>query len=419
LLVIANMIGTGVFTTLGLQAAAVPDAPALLLLWLLGGIVALCGALSYAELAAALPDSGGEYHFISRIYGPRLGTIAGWLSLIVGFGAPVALAAMACGRYLAVALPLPPLWLALGAVTLVAAIHALDLDLGRRFQVIATLLKLALILLLILAGMLMPPVPGALPLQPSRATLSAIASAPFALAVIYVSYAYSGWNAATYVSAEVRRPRQTVPRALALGTALVTLLYLLLNLSFLRQIPAGELPGTVEVGAAAAVRLFGVAGSQLVSVALGMLLISSLSAMLLAGPRVLDRMAEDWPGLRPFSARNRRGAPFRAVLSLWLLASAMILTDSFAAVLGAAGFTLGLSALLTVVGVMRLRRQEPALPRPYRIPWYPLPPLLFALVSVLSLGVVATAQPLPVGAGLALLFFLWLGLAIFDRRAAR
>jgi basic amino acid/polyamine antiporter, APA family len=163
LIVVANMIGTGVFTTLGLQAAGIPDGAALLLLWLIGGLIALCGALSYAELAAALPRSGGEYHFLSRIFHPLLGQLAGWVSVTVGFAAPVALAAMAMGHYAATVLPATPTAIAVTALVLVTAVHAFDLDLGRRVQVVATWLKIAVILLFCAVGLSLPATPGSLP----------------------------------------------------------------------------------------------------------------------------------------------------------------------------------------------------------------------------------------------------------------
>lgn len=411
LLVIANMIGTGVFTTLGLQAAGVADGAALLLIWLLGGLIALCGALSYAELAAALPCSGGEYHFLSRIYSPRLGELAGWVSLLVGFAAPMALSAMAFGRYVGNPLGLDPVgWampLALAAVTLVCALHALDLELGRRFQVLVTLLKVGLILVFCAVGLWLPAAPGSLGVVPGPATADAILSAPFALSLIYVTYAYSGWNAATYVTAEVQDAQRQVPRALILGTLGVTLLYLLLNLVFLRSIPAADLSGTIEVGALAASHVFGTDGGRWMSLALGLLLVSSISAMAMAGPRVIEAMAADLPGLARFGQRSRRGAPLRAVALLWLVAVAFILTDAFAAVLALTGFTLTAFALLTVLGVLRLRRRQPHLPRPFRVPWYPLPPLVFAGLATASLLTVAITSPLPVLTGTTVLALVW------------
>ena len=402
LMVIANMIGTGVFTTLGFQAEAVPDGAALLLLWALGGLVALCGALSYAELAAALPRSGGEYHFLSRIYHPALGQLAGWVSVTVGFSAPVALAAMGLGRYLATAVAWDPMVVALATVLVVTGLHAFDLGLGRGFQVWATGIKIGVIVAFCAAGLMVDPIPGHLPPAPSAPTLDLVLSAPFALGLIYVSYAYSGWNAAAYVVDEVQRPQRTVPRALIDGTLVVTLLYVLLNLTFLRAIAGPELPGTVEVGALAARYILGPEGGKLLSLALSLLLASTISAMVLAGPRVLQTMGEDIPSLRPLATRNRRGAPTRAVLLQQGLAVALILTDSFEAVLTFAGFTLSLFGLLTVAGLIRLRRREPDLERPFRVPLYPLTPLVFITVSGFSLGVVAWERPLAMAAMLVL-----------------
>ncbi|MEA3273980.1 MAG: APC family permease [Pseudomonadota bacterium] len=396
LIVIANMIGTGVFTTLGLQAEVVPDGAALLLLWGLGGLVALCGALSYAELAAALPRSGGEYHFLSCIYNPALGTLAGWVSVTVGFSAPVALAAMALGSYAGTFLPVDPRTIAVVTVVVVTALHAFDLALGRGFQVFATLLKVAVIVFFCLVGLMHGTVADSLTLTPSTHTLGALFSAPFALSLIYVSYAYSGWNAAAYVVDEVQSPQRTVPRALVHGTLAVTGLYLLLNLTFLRTTGLGELAGTVEVGALSARNIFGEKGGMVFSLVLSLLLISTISAMVLAGPRVLQAIGEDVPVLRFLSARNRRGAPTRAVLVQLGLALGFILTDSFEGVLTFTGFTLTLFALITVAGVLRLRRREPDLMRPFRVPLYPLPPLVFLIVSGMSLLVVTWERPVAV-----------------------
>ncbi|MCF7985089.1 MAG: amino acid permease [Thiohalocapsa sp.] len=415
LLVVANMVGTGVFTTLGLQAAGVQDATALMLLWVLGGVVAVCGALSYAVLAAALPRSGGEYNFLTRIYGPALGEMAGWISSTVGFAAPVALAAMAFGRYVATFLAVDPLWTALAAVLAMTAVHAFDLDLGRRFQVLSTALKVAIIVVFCIAGLLVAPAPGALSVVAGQDTLAAVMTPAFGLSLVFVSYAYSGWNAATYVTAEVRSPQRLVPRALIAGTLLVTLLYLALNMVFLRTVPLESLAGTVEVGALSAGYVFGAEGGKIMSAALSLLLLSTMSAMVLAGPRVIEAMAEDRPRLSFFSARNVRGAPTRAVVLQQGIAVSLVLTDSFAAVLALAGFTLTLFALLTVAGVVVLRVREPGLPRPFRIPLYPLPPAIYALLSLISLVMVGVEQPGPVFAGLALLLLWW---AVLRARAA-
>jgi APA family basic amino acid/polyamine antiporter len=399
LLVIANMIGTGVFTTLGLQAAGVQDGAALLSLWLLGGCIAACGALAYAELAAAIPESGGEFVYLSRIFGPELGTMAGWISATVGFAAPVALAAMAFGEYAAGVVLLPAQPLALAAVVAIAGLHAYDVALGARFQVLMTLLKVAVILLLCGVGLAAAPAAESLSPLPGGDTLAAMLSPSFALSLIYVSYAYSGWNAATYVAAEVRSPRRSVPLALLLGTGLVTLLYLLLNMVFLRTVPLADLAGTVEVGALASGYLFGDVGGRLMSAVLALLLLSTISAMLLAGPRVIEAMAGDSARLSLFGARNSRGAPTGAVLVSALLAILLILSGTFETVLAFAGFTLMLSSGLTVAGAIRLRWTRPELERPFRMPWYPLPALFYLVATASALAVVTWNNPWPVAAG--------------------
>jgi APA family basic amino acid/polyamine antiporter len=221
-------------------------------------------------------------------------------------------------------------------------------------------------------------------------------SASFGLSLIYVSYAYAGWNAAAYVVEEVRDPARTVPRALIRGTLLVALLYLLLNFVFLRTIGLGELAGTVEVGALSARNVFGDAGGRILSLMLSLLLVSTISAMVLAGPRVLRTMGEDIPVLRGLTRCSRFGAPTRAILLQQGLAAVLILTDSFEGVLTFAGFTLTLFSWVTVAGVFRLRAREPELPRPFRVPLYPLPPLLFLAVNGIALLAVLKERPLTV-----------------------
>jgi APA family basic amino acid/polyamine antiporter len=413
LIVVANMIGTGVFATLGLQAEAIKNGAALLLIWGLGGVTSLCGALCYGELAAAIPRSGGEYHFLSRIFHPLLGQLAGWASVTIGFAAPIALATMALGHYAGTVIPVDPLWIAMVTLIFVTSIHGFDLAFGRAFQVAATIVKIVVVVLFCVAALMVEPVPGSLVLMPNAGTLDAVFSAPFGLSLIYVSYAYSGWNAAAYIVDEVRQPQYTVPRALAHGTLLVTVLYVLLNLSFLRTVGAGELAGTVEVGALSARNVFGEQGGAILSLVVSLLLVSTISAMVLAGPRVLAVIGEDLPALHFLATRNRRGAPTRAVALQQALALIFIATDSFEEVLVFAGFTLTLFALLTVIALVRLRVREPELDRPFRVPLYPLPPLIFLAVSGASLLVVAMDRPVTLMAVLGLLAVGWL---FFRRR---
>jgi APA family basic amino acid/polyamine antiporter len=390
--VVANIVGTGVFTTLGLQVQETTDGFALLALWAVGGLIALAGALCYGELSAAIVGSGGEYRFLRRIYHPGIGTVAGWVSVAVGFAAPVALAAMALGRYAGPLLRIEARTLGVLAIIAATGVHLLAPAIGGRVQVFVTSLKVLLILAFVGVGLWHGP-QTALTFAPTVHSFGQIASGPFGLSLIFVSYAYSGFNAAAYFQGEVHDAERNVPKALVMGTLLVTALYLALNWIFLRTTPISALIGQVDVGAIAAERIFGSAGGRLMSGVIAALLVSTISAMTLAGPRVIESMAEDLPLLRPLAQRARTGSPARAVLLQGGLALAFVLTDSFEGVLTYAGFTLSLFTLLTVIGLMRLRRREPQLVRPYRVWAYPWTPLFFAGFSLWTLLVVLRDRP--------------------------
>ena len=295
-LALANMIGTGVFTSLGFQVAAIPSPFLILLLWVLGGVIALCGALSYAELAAALPRSGGEYNFLSQIYHPAIGFMAGFVSVAVGFSAPIALSAIALGKYLAAALPgLPAGPVSIAAVLLLAAVHSLTVRASGNFQVLITALKVTLIVAFILIGIARG---GAWTFSPHRGDAGLILSGPFAVSLMFVLYSYSGWNAAAYIIEEVRDAQRSVPGALILATIVVMILYVALNVVFLASGPMGEFAGKIEVGEIAARNLLGEQGGRIMAALIGGGLISAISAMTWAGPRVAQTVGRDFSALR-------------------------------------------------------------------------------------------------------------------------
>ena len=399
-LLVSNMVGTGVFTSLGFQARDLHTTPALLLLWLVGGVAALCGALSYAELGAALPRSGGEYVYLGRAYHPLVGFLGGWVSMTAGFAAPIALAGIAFGRYLSAVAPVAPLPASLALVGAAALLHASHLSLGRRVQVALTAANLLLIAAFAAAGLARGAEPVAV--VPDARAWREAASPAFAVSLVYVSYAYTGWNAAGYVAGEIRDPRRTVPRALAAGAGLVTLLYVLLNYTFLRLVPLGDLAGVVEVGALAARRAFGPAGAAAASLTIALLLTATVSAMVLAGSRVTQAVAEGMAGAggpaegglaARAAGRTAGGVPRNAVLLQAALVAALLLTNSFERVMAYTGFTLNLMSLLTVGGLFVLRRREPALRRPYRAWGYPATPLVYVALSLWTLGFVLAERP--------------------------
>ena len=246
--VIANMIGTGVFTSLGFQLLEIQSGFVILMLWLVGGITALCGALSYAELGASLPRSGGEYNFLSEIYHPGVGFVAGWVSATIGFAAPTALAAITFGTYLASVVPsLSPRWLATSLILVLAAAHATTRRTSGGTQRAFTYLKVVLIAAFCLLGWTLADAPQDISFLPAAGDGTLIASGAFAVALIYVNYAYTGWNAATYVIDELDRPEQTLSRVLLTGTTIVLVLYLLLNFTFLYVAPIDALAGRLEI----------------------------------------------------------------------------------------------------------------------------------------------------------------------------
>ena len=402
--VIANMIGTGVFTSLGFQLLEIQSGFVILMLWLVGGVTALCGALSYAELGASLPRSGGEYNFLSEIYHPGVGFVAGWVSATIGFAAPTALAAITFGTYLASVVPLlSPRWLATALILVLAGAHATTRRTSGGTQRAFTYLKVLLIAAFCLLAWTLADAPQDITFLPAAGDGALVASGAFAVALIYVNYAYTGWNAATYLIDELDRPRQTLSRVLLTGTAIVMALYLLLNFTFLYVAPIDALAGKLEIGYVAAQFVFGDTGAAVMGVVLALLLISTVSAMTLAGPRVLQVIGQDFDALRFLSRTNAHGVPVVAVALQAALAVTLVLTATFESILVFAGFTLGASTFLTVAGLFVLRWRRPELERPYRVPAYPLPPLVFLGLMGWTLAYLLVQRPVEGIAGVAIL----------------
>ena len=392
--VIANMIGAGVFTSLGFQLLDFRSGFVILMLWVVGGITALCGALSYAELGAALPRSGGEYNFLSRIYHPGVGFAAGWISATIGFAAPTALVALTFGAYLeAVFLSLDRIWLAFGLITLLTLAHSATRKLSGQTQGWFTAMKILLILAFCIAGWLLSPELQTPRFLPKQGDFALMTGSAFAVALIYVNYAYTGWNAATYLTGELQNPQRNLSRVLIVGTLAVTLLYLLLNITFLLLAPMEAMAGHEEIGHIAANQAFGAIGGDIMGIILALLFISTASAMIMAGPRTLQCVGQDFPLLRILSRTNQDGVPNIAIYALGVLCLIFVMSATLEQVLVFAGFTLGISSFLTVLGVFVLRMKEPELIRPYRVPWYPLPPLVFLLVTGWTLVYIAIERP--------------------------
>ncbi|MEY2528407.1 MAG: basic amino acid/polyamine antiporter, family [Verrucomicrobiota bacterium] len=381
-IVVANMVGTGIFTSLGFQLAGVPTGFAIMAIWVAGGICALCGALSYAELGAALPRSGGEYHFLGVIYHPAVGFLAGWISATVGFAAPVAIAAIAFGTYFAEVVPgLNPLFLSLAVVTICTVVLLRDLQLGSAFQNGSTILKIALIVAIIVAGLCVKSTQP-VSLLPAKGDGTLILSAPFAVSLYWVMYAYSGWNASTYIVGELRNPARTVPLSVGLGTVLVMCLYLAMNAVFLRTTPVAEMLNKQQVAVIAGSHIFGGAGARVMALFICLGLVSSVSGMMWIGPRITAAMGEDLGILNWLARRNSHGVPTSAILTQYAIVVVLLLTATFQSAVNYVQFSLTLCSALTVLGVFVLRWRQPNLARPYRTWGYPVTPLIFLAISL-------------------------------------
>ena len=399
------MIGTGVFTSLGFQLVDIQSTFPLLMLWVVGGVAAFCGAITYAELGAAIPRSGGEYTFLSRIYHPGAGFVSGWISATIGFAAPTALAAITFGAYLSSVIPtLPETGLAITLVIVLTAAHITTHRNSSALQSGFTAVKVLLILGFCAAALFVTPDPQPVRLLPSAGDGGYLTSGAFAVSLIYVSYAYTGWNAATYLTSELEHPQRTLPRILAGGTALVLVLYFGLNYAFLRAAPMAAMEGEVEVGYIAATHIFGPLGADIMGVTLALLLVSTVSAMIVAGPRVLHVIGEDYPVFRRLSHTNADGIPSTAILTQSTLTIAFIATASFESILVFSGFILALNSLLTVAGIFVLRAREPKMDRPYRAWAYPVTPLVYLALTLWTLVFIVLDRPMEAGvAGLLIL----------------
>jgi basic amino acid/polyamine antiporter, APA family len=386
-LIVGNMIGAGVFTTSGYALADLGRPEVVLLAWLVGGALALCGALSYGALAHRIPESGGEYTYLTRIVHPLAGFLAGWVSLLAGFTAPIAAGALALQAYLADAfeIGLRPEWLGTLAILMAALMHGSRLREGVVLQNLAVGLKLVLIAALVGAGVAWLPSGGV----PSRELASDVDFGAFAVTLVWISSAYSGWNAAVYVAGEIRDPERNVRRSLWLATAAVTVIYVSLNWVFLYSAPTAVLAGRPDVAAAAAEALGGTGLRRSVSALVALALFTSISTMVMAGPRVYARMAED--GLFPRFFGKGDDVPRAAIALQAALAIGVVWVSGLRALLSYIGFTLGLSAAATVAAVFVLRRREGAVRLP--VPGYPWVPGVFVLVTLGTSGFMAAQEP--------------------------
>lgn len=341
------MIGTGVFTSVGFQLSAVQNTWSILLLWIVGGFLALFGAFAYAELGTHFKESGGDYIYLSRVFHPLLGYLSAWAGLTVGFSAPVALAAMAFTKYLAPFGLQGNVWLAIGIIVLIGLMHSFTIRHSSRFQNASTIIKVLFIVYLVVLGFFLPG-NSADALDFSGGWQTEILKPGFAVSMVYVAFAYTGWNAAAYVVDEIHLPAKNLPRALVGSTLFVAVVYVLFQLALLRNASVTELEGKEEVTFVAFNNLLGSTGGKWVSVFIALQLVATISSYLWVGPRVTAAMARENKLWLPLAKKNKHHIPVAAVWAHVLISIALTLTGSFEKILLYAGFVLQLMASLTV-----------------------------------------------------------------------
>lgn len=385
-IVIANMIGTGIFTSLGFQLADIRSGFVIMSLWVLGGIMSLCGALCYAELGSRLPRSGGEYNFLAQIYHPGAGFVSGWISATVGFAAPTALAAMTFGTYLSSVFPsLNPLWLASVLIVSMTAVHSTTHRNSGALQDFFTTGKILLIIIFSIAALIAAPELQDVSYLPGASDIDLFTGGAFAVSLIYVGYAYTGWNSATYLTSEIENPQKSLPRVLIIGTAAVMVCYLLLNYVFLATAPMDAMAGELEIGYISAQFAFGDIGGTIMGLSLSLLLISTVSAMLVAAPRVLQMLGEDYALVAKLGKVNKHGIPAIAIWLQSIMALCFLWTATFETILLFSGATMAVNSLFVVIGVFILRNRMGGDYEGFKIPLYPLPPLIFIAITIVTL----------------------------------
>ena len=397
--VVGDMIGAGIFTTSGLLLAQLHDPLLLLVLWGVGGAMALFGALSYGELGARFPKAGGDYAFLSELFSPLTGFLSGWVSFFVGFSAPVAASSLAFSEYLIRSVPswagmeqveLIKKGIAIFIILVFTFVHYFGLRSGSRVQNLLTVLKVALILVFVAVGFIfgngsMEHFKVALTQGAEKADLQSIG-----LALMWIMFAYSGWNASTYLGSEVINPVRNIPRSLITGTLIVTVLYIFLNVLYVYGVPAEEMKNVISIGGLTANNLFNRSLDQFFSLFIAVILLSAISVLTIIGPRVYYAMAESGHFF-PLARRiNKSNVPGVSILMQSGLAIIFIASGTFDQIITLLSFSLGIFPILAVLGVFKLRRQQQSV---LKMPGYPILPGLFILFSMVILILAFLERP--------------------------
>ncbi len=412
-MVIANMIGTGIFTAIGYQVmgGGIPDVFSILIIWIIGGVLSLCGAFAYSEVASVINRSGGEYSFLTDLYHPVLGFLSGWISLIVGFSAAIAALALAIGEYLLPLLGVSKSYVisiigmdlsiqklvALAVIFLVALVHMKGVKIGGVFQNYMTTIKLILIIaILIVPFIFLGYEPSHVSFMPTDKSLETIFSMSFAGSLVWVMFSYSGWNASTYIIDDLENPKKNLPYSLIVGTVVVTVIYVLLNFVFMYVATFSELEGQLDVGNVVMQKVLGNSSALVFSGFFSIALFSGVSAMMIAGPRVAEQIGKDFTLFKKLATKNSKGNPVSAILFLTLVSCFLVIFSSFKDMIEYIGITLTIFSILTVAGVFIIRSKRLVNKLGVKCWGYPITPALFIVLSLWMLFYFISEDPIKI-----------------------
>lgn len=365
-IVISTMIGTGVFTSLGFQLAEVQNTWSIILLWVIGGIFALIGAFTYAELGTHFKESGGDYIFLSRIFHPIFGYLYAWTSLTAGFSAPIAISALAMTDYVAEPLGLGPYakWLGIIIILILSMVHSVTIKVSGIFQDYSSLLKVLFVLALIAIGVFYLPYESSA-LAFDNTWTKEIWKPGFAVSLIYVSYAYQGWNSAAYIVDEIEEPRKNLPIALIGGTMMVMVVYIALQVIMLKHSSLEQMTGQVNVTTISFGNIFGERGTMWISLFIGFQLIATISSYLWIGSRITQSMAMEHSLWSYLSVKSDNNIPVRAIWIQAAISIGLALTVSLEQVMLYAGFILHLMSMLTIFSSFFIKAKEGTFKSPF------------------------------------------------------
>ena len=357
-IVISNMIGTGVFTTLGFQVVELQNTITIFLLWFIGGVLALFGAFCYAELGTFFKGNGGDYIYLSKTYHPLLGYLSSWISLVIGFSSPVSLAALAMAKYLSVFQGEFGTFFAIAVILLVALALSFSLSLSGKFHNFFTFIKVSFVVVLIIIGVLLSQNPIHTSLNFGNSWEQEILFPAFATSLVFVTYAYTGWNSASYIAGEIDKPQKNLPKSLILGTVFVTFCYVFINYIMLKHSPIEALKGKEDVMGIAANYMFGSTFGKIVNVFIALQLVATISGYLWVGSRITQATASENKLWSFLAVKNKKNIPVRAIFAHAIIAIIIISTGSFKQIFLYTAFVLQLLSTLAISTAFFLKKTD-------------------------------------------------------------